>query len=235
MLKRLLISILAVLSMACAVAAQELDVEKYTINAKIDFKASALDAQAQLQLFNPASTSKPKIYLRLTKQAKVSQVTLGGAPVQHDTSEDRRFTGLNIVTVTPSNSIPPGGRITVGVNYRLEVPDSTALLSIYSGEVLMLPEAVWFPAPSTPFAIYGANTAPFALNVSASSSHPGFRVASAGRAKAEGAAFSFEELANSLPFIVAGNYEGPVESEHGGIKISIYLQPGLGALNAGSP
>ncbi|HKF56903.1 MAG TPA: hypothetical protein VKJ45_15700, partial [Blastocatellia bacterium] len=215
MLKRLLISILAVLSMACAVAAQELDVEKYTINAKIDFKASALDAQAQLQLFNPASSSKPKIYLRLTKQAKVSQVTLAGAPVQHDTSEDRRFTGLSIITITPNSSIPPGGRITVGVNYRLEAPDSTALLSIYPGEVLMLPESVWFPAPSTPFAIYGANTAPFALNVSAAGKRPGLRVASAGRARVEGQSFSFEESANSLPFIVAGDYDAPVESEHG--------------------
>src|SRR5215467_7227094 len=235
MLKRLLISILAVLSMACAVAAQELDVEKYTINAKIDFKASALDAQAQLQLFNPASTSKPKIYLRLTKQAKVSQVTLGGAPVQHDTSEDHRFTGLNIITVTPGGSIPPGERLTVGVNYRLEVPDSTALLSIYPGEVLLLPEAVWFPAPSTPFAIYGANTAPFALNVSATGTRPGFRVASAGRARVEGQSFSFEQSANSLPFIVAGDYDAPIESEHGGIKMSLYMQPGIGGQSASGP
>src|SRR5215471_4690964 len=235
MLKRLLISILAVLSMAYAVAAQELDVEKYTINAKIDFAASALDAQAQLQLFNPASTSKPKIYLRLTKQAKVSQVTLGGAPVQHDTSEDRRFTGLNIITVTPGGSIPPGGRITVGLNYRLEVPDSTALLSIYPGEVLLLPEAVWFPSPSTPFAIYGANTAPFTLNVTSAGTRPGFRVASAGRARVEGQSSTFEESANSLPFLVAGNYDAPVESEHGWIKISIYLQPGIGGQSASGP
>jgi hypothetical protein len=233
MLKRLLFATLAVMLMTCAVAAQELDVEKYTINAKIDFAASALDAQAQLQLVNPASTSKPKIFLRLIKQAKVSQVTLGGAPVQHDTSEDRRFTGLSIITVTPSSSIPPGGRVTVGVNYRLEVPDSTALLSIYPGEVLLLPEAVWFPAPSTAFAIYGANTAPFVLNVTAAPTRPGFRVASAGRARAEGQSFTFDESANSLPFIVAGNYEAPLESEHGGINISVYMQPGLAG--PGSP
>src|SRR5215467_8644639 len=235
MLKRLLIAILAVLSMAYAVAAQELDVEKYTINAKIDFAASALDAQAQLQLFNPASTSKPKIYLRIAKQAKVSQVTLGGAPVQHETSEDHRFTGLNIIAVTPGGSIPPGGRITVGVNYRLEVPDSTALLSIYPGEVLLLPEAVWFPSPSTPFAIYGANTAPFTLNVTSAGTRPGFRVASAGRASAQGQSFTFEESANSLPFIVAGTFDAPVESEHGGVKISIYMQPGIGGQSASGP
>src|SRR5262249_36990072 len=75
----------------------------------------------------------------------------------------------------------------------------------------------------------------FALNVSAASSSPEFRVVSAGRVKSEGQAFTFEESANSLPFIVAGSYEAPVESEHGGIKIGIYMQPGLGALSAGSP
>src|SRR5262249_35565375 len=186
MLKRLLVAVLAVLAMAYAAVAQEMDVDRYTINAKIDFAASARDVQAQLQLVNPASTSKPKIFLRLTKQAKIGQVTLGGAAVQADTSEDHRFTGLNVITLTPGSSIPPGGRVTVGVNYRLEVPDSTPLLSIYPGEVLVLPEAAWFPAPSTPFAIYGANTAPFALNVSAASSSPEFRVVSAGRVKSEG-------------------------------------------------
>src|SRR5262249_62146748 len=97
-----------------------MDVEKYTINARIDFAASALDVQAQLQLVNPASTSKPKIFLRLTKQAKIGQVTLGGAPVQADTSEDHRFTGFRVITLTPKRPIPPGGGGTVGVDLRLE-------------------------------------------------------------------------------------------------------------------
>jgi tetratricopeptide (TPR) repeat protein len=235
MLKRFLIAILAVLAMSCAAVAQEMDVDKYNITAKIDFGTSAVDVQSQIQLVNPASTSKPKIFLRLTKQAKLGQVTIGGAPVQADTSEDHRFPALNMITVTPSSSIPPGGRVTVGVSYRLEVPDSTALLSIYPGEVLLLPEAVWFPAPSTAFAIYGANTAPFTLSASAAPSGAGFRVVSAGAVRGEGQAFTYEESANSLPFIVAGNYEVPVQSDHGGIKVSVYMQPGLGGLSASGP
>jgi tetratricopeptide (TPR) repeat protein len=235
MLKRILFAILAVLAMSYAAVAQEMDVERYTITAKIDFATSAVDVQSQLQLVNPSSTSKPKIFLRLTKQAKIGQVTIGGAPAQADTSEDHRFPALNMITVTPGGSIPPNGRITVGVNYRLEVPDSTALLSIYPGEVLLLPEAVWFPAPSTAFAIYGANTAPFTLTVSATPSGPGLRVVSAGAARAESQSFTYDESANSLPFIVAGNYAVPVQSEPGGIKVSIYMQPGLAGLSASGP
>src|SRR5262249_58332559 len=133
MLKRLLVAVLAVLAMAYAAVAQEMDVDKYTINAKIDFAASALDVQAQLQLVNPASTSKPKIFLRLTKQAKIGQVTLGGAAVQADTSEDHRFTGLNGITLTTGSSIPPGGRGTVGGNYQAQVTRSTPPLSDNTG------------------------------------------------------------------------------------------------------
>src|SRR5262249_28335011 len=158
-------------------------------NVKIDFAASAVDVQAQLQLVNPSNTSKPKILLRLTKQAKLGQVTVGGAPVQAETSEDHRFAGLTVITLTPASPLPAGGRVTVGVNYRLEVPGSAALLSIYPGEVLLLPEAVWIPAPSTAFAIYGANTAPFTLSVTAAAAGPGFRVASAGRVRADGGVF----------------------------------------------
>jgi hypothetical protein len=235
MLKRITVAILVVLAMSCAALAQEMDVDRYTITAKIDFATSAIDVQSQLQLVNPSSTSKPKIFLRLTKQAKVGQVTIGGAPAQADTSEDHRFPALNMITVTPGSSIPPGGRVSVGVNYRLEVPDSTALLSIYPGEVLLLPEAVWLPAPSTAFAIYGANTAPFTLTASATPSGPGFRVVSAGAARADGQSFTYDESANSLPFIVAGNYEVPVQSDHGGIKVSIYMQPGLGGPGASGP
>jgi tetratricopeptide (TPR) repeat protein len=235
MIKKLLVATLAVLALSCAAIAQEMDVDKYTITAKIDFAASALDVQAQLQLVNPANTSKPKIFLRLAKQAKLAQVTLGNEPIQADTSEDHRFAGLTVITITPASSVPPGGRVTVGVNYRIEVPASTALLSIYPGEVLLLPEAVWLPAPSTAFAIYGANTAPFSLRVSATPSGPGFRVASAGAGRSDGQSFTFEESANSLPFIVAGSYEAPLESEHGGIKMNVYMQPGLGGLSASGP
>jgi len=233
--KRLLFAMLAVLAMSCSVIAQEMDVDKYTINARIDFAKSALVVESQIQLTNPASDSKSKIYLRLTKAAKIGQVTIGGAPVQTDTSEDHRFTGLSLITLTPSSPVSPGGRVTVGVNYTLEAPDSTALLSIYPGEVLLLPEAVWFPSPSTAFAIYGANTAPFTLTVSAASPSPDFKIASAGTVSAQGQTFVCDESANSLPFLVGGKYEAPFQTEQGGIKISIYAQPGLGGFSASGP
>jgi len=76
--------------------------------------------------------------------------------------------------------------------------------------------------------MYGAVTAPFTLTVTGPANSPGFRAASAGALKSDGAqTFTFEEPLNSLPFFVAGAFERPVSSEHGGVKIDIYLQPGL--------
>ncbi len=118
--------------------------------------------------------------------------------------------------------------------YRIEAPESSGLAAIYPGEALMLPEAVWFPMPSTPFTMYGPTTAPFTLSVNIAPNATGFRAASAGTLKSEGQRVIFEQPLNSLPFFIATNFDQPAAFEHGGVKVEIYTQPGLVSNAAGA-
>jgi hypothetical protein len=227
MFKKLLISISIGFALSAAALAQEVDVDKYNINARIDLAASALDAQATLQLSNASDTSKSKLYFRLTKLAKVSQVTVDGASAENETTEDHRTQSLNQVIVTLNNSLAPGGHATVIINYRIQAPEATPIISIYRGEILLLPEAVWCPSPSTAFAIYGPNTAPFTISASASGVSGSFQLVSAGTQAAGAGQFNFTEPLNSLPFLVGGDFSAPTTAEHGGVTIAVYIQPGV--------
>lgn len=227
MLKRFTVALFIALTFTISAAAQDVDVDRYDITVNIDPAASALEARTALTLSNLSQTPKPKLYLRLTKLAKVGGATVGGAAAQVETVEDRRVTTLNQIVITPLTPLAAGASARVEVSYRIEAPESTALASIYQGEVIMLPEAVWFPMPSTAFTMYGATTAPFTLSVNVASSATGFRAASSGAAKSEGQRFTFEQPLNSLPFFVASNFDQPASFEQGGVKVEIYTQPGL--------
>ncbi|HJQ70301.1 MAG TPA: tetratricopeptide repeat protein [Blastocatellia bacterium] len=227
MLKRFVFALFIALSLTAVAAAQEVDVDRYDITVNLDPAASALEARAAVTVSNLSQTPKPKLYLRLTKLAKVGGATVAGSPAQVETTDDRRVTTLNQIVITPSTPLAAGASAKVEVSYRIEAPESTALAAIYQGEALMLPEAVWFPMPSTPFTMYGPTTAPFTLSVNIAASAAGFRAASAGASKAEGQRFVFEQPLNSLPFFIATNFDQPAAFEHGGVKVEIYTQPGL--------
>ena len=231
MLKRFVSVLFTTAVLTSSVAAQEVEVDRYNINARIDTAASAVDARAALSISNLGQSPKPKIYLRLTKLAKVSSATVNGASAQFDTSEDRRVTTLNQIVITPQSPIGPGAKATVEVNYRIEAPESAASIYIYSGEVLLTPESLWFPMPSTMYALYGPTTAPFTLTVSGASFAGNFRALSSGTLKTEGQSSTFEQPLNSLPLVVAGSFDQPVTSDHGGVKIEIFVQPGINAVS----
>lgn len=233
MLKRILPALIVVAVLAFSAAAQEVEVDRYNINARIDTAASAVDVRAALAISNLGQSSKPKLYLRLTRLAKVSTVTVNGAAAQAETVEDKRVTTLNQIVITPQSPIEAGAKATVEVSYRIEAPESTPLIHIYPGEVLLTPGAVWAPMPSTMFApLYGPTTAPITLTVSAVSPAGNFRALSSGTLKNEGQNSIFEQPLNSLPLVVAGSFDQPVISDRGGVKVEIFVQPGIVAVPA---
>jgi hypothetical protein len=234
MFKRFTTLLVILFAAAIVAAAQDVEVDRYNVNARIDVAAGAADVRAAIGISNLSKTPKPKLYLRLTKLAKVSSVTVNGSPAQFETADDRRVTALNQIIITPASSIAAGASGTVEVSYRIEAPESSPLLHIYAGEALLSPDAVWFPMPSTVFTMYGPTTAPSTVTVSFAGGSPGFRAASSGAFKndASGQTFTFEQPLNSLPLIVAGSFDAPLASEHGGAKIEVYTQPGLTAVRA---
>ncbi|HSF25400.1 MAG TPA: hypothetical protein VLE20_14340, partial [Blastocatellia bacterium] len=95
MFKRFTIILLIIIASAINAAGQELEVERYNITARIDVAASTADVRAAIGVSNLSQTPKSKLYLRLTKLATVSGVTVNGSPAQFETSDDRRVTTLN--------------------------------------------------------------------------------------------------------------------------------------------
>jgi len=228
MLKRLFAALFIVLAFSVISSAQEVEVDRYNINAHIDTVASAADVKAALSISNLGQSSKAKIYLRLTRLAKVSSASVNGASAVVETIEDKRVTTLNQIVITPASPIAAGSKATIELSYRIEAPESIAAVHIYSGEVLLTPEAVWFPMPSTMYAPpYGPTTAPFTLTLSSASPAGNFRALSAGTLKVEGQNSIFEQPLNSLPLVVAGIFDQPITSDHGGIKVEIFVQPGI--------
>jgi tetratricopeptide (TPR) repeat protein len=231
MLKKLFSALFITAVLYGGAAAQEVEVDRYNINARLDAAASAVDVRAALNITNLGQSSKSRLYFRLTKLAKVASATVDGAAAEVETSDDRRVTSLSQVVVSPRSAVGAGAKATVELSYRIEAPESTPLLHIYSGEVLLTPESVWFPMPSTMFTLYGATTAPFTLTLS-SSQGGNFRALASGTLKSEGGQSTFDQPLNSLPLVVAGNFGEPIISETGGVKIEIFVQPGIAAVSA---
>ena len=231
MLKRFFYISFIISLLAICAAAQDVEVDRYNITARIDPAASAVDVRAVLSLSNTAQSPKPKLYLRLTNLAKISAATVNGSPAQVETVVDRRVTTLNQIVITPQTSIEAGAKATVDVSYRIEAPESTPFIHIYAGEVLLSPGAVWVPMPTTMYTLYGATTAPFSLTVSIGSTAGNFRALSSGTIKTDGQNTTFEQPLNSLPLIVAGSFDQAVSADHGGVKIEVFVQPGISVVS----
>jgi TolA-binding protein len=227
MLKKFSFVFIMGLLLAVTAAAQEVEVDRYQLNVRVDPAASAADCRAAITIVNLGQSPKSKLYFRLTKMAKVTSATINGAAAQVETSDDRRVTGLNQIIISTDAGVAPNATAKVEISYRIEAPESSALIHIYPGEVLLAPEAIWVPMPSTVFTFYGPTTAPFTLDVSVASATNSFRGLSAGALKPNGAAVSFEQPLNSLPFLLASNYDQPASAEAGGVKIEVYTPPGL--------
>jgi hypothetical protein len=233
MFRKSLTAFFLICIISCITMAQEIEVDRYNITANIDAAASAMDVRASIVISNLAQSAKSKLFFRLTRLAKVGSATVNGANAPFESTEDRRVTTINQISITPQAPVGPGAKATVEISYRLESPESNPLASIYPGEVLMTPESVWVPMPSTMFTLYGATSAPFSLTVSAAPGIPAFRVASSGGSKGDagGQSFSFDESLNCIPFFVAGSFDQALGVEHGGVKIEVYVQPGLNAVS----
>jgi TolA-binding protein len=227
MLKKSFFVLAIGLLLAATAAAQEVEVDRYQITARIDSAASAADCRATLNIVNLGQSAKTKLYFRLTKMAKVASATVNGAAAQVETSEDRRVAALNQIVVSTDAGVAAGATAKVEISYRIEAPESSPLVHIYPGEVLLAPEAIWVPMPSTVFTPYGPTTAPITLDVTVTPATNNFRALSAGALKSGGAAASFDQPLNSLPFLLAGNYDQPAASDAGGVKVEIYTPPGL--------
>jgi tetratricopeptide (TPR) repeat protein len=156
--------------------------------------------------------------VRFNPKAKVNTVSINGTTTTFRPGTEAGGSLAKAEVALPS-LMNAGGNVTLVVNYSLPVESNTGLTSISPIATQFLPLSFWYPMPNTPFAVRGADTAPFKLTVNM----PG--IISSGVDKSSGASSTFEQSMAAQPFFVQGNWD-KVDGAGEGKNISILIPKG---------
>ena len=211
MTKKLFFCSISILLLSGIAYAQEFEIKKYEINARIVPEEQKVDAQAKLRLVNLSDPdlqerillspdNKPRLSFYLNQKAKVRAMKVNGAAVQLKTAEDAR-NNLTRVYVEMTSVMSGLREFDVDLDYSIPATDRGASMHVSGEETYLLPPSFWVPVTHTPYADHGADTAPFSLKVEAPA---GMKVISSGVRKSEN---SFEQSLAALPFFIVGDYD----------------------------
>ncbi|MGH9755089.1 MAG: hypothetical protein ACREA2_20110 [Blastocatellia bacterium] len=210
-MKKILFSLIFTSLCAVLAFAQEFEIKKYEINARVVPEEQKVDAQAKLRLVNLSDPdlaerlllspdSKPRLQFYINPKAKVEAMKVNGAAVQPKTAEDARA-NLMRVYIDMTSGITSLSEFDVELAYSIPAADRGSALRVSSEETFLLPASFWVPVTHTPYADHGADTAPFSLTVAAPA---GLKVISSGIRKSEN---SFEQSLAAQPFFIVGDYD----------------------------
>ena len=191
--------------------AQDFEIKKYDLNARVIPQDYKVDVQARLQMVNVSGSDladkillstndKPRLSLLLNPQAKVETMKVNNATVPVKTTEDVRGNLLKVSTEI-TTAIATAREFEVELTYSIPSADRSTVLHISNGETFLLPASFWAPVVHTPYADHGADTAPMTITVTAPS---GLKVISSGIRKSE---TSFEQTMAAQPFFIVGDYD----------------------------
>src|SRR5262245_56048053 len=203
--------------------AQEFEIKKYDINARVIPEEQKVDVQAKLPLVNLSgpdlaerillsSGDKPRMTFFLNPKAKVETMKVNGAAVQPKTAEDSR--NLIRVYIDITSGMTGLREFDVDLAYSILAADRGEALRVSSEESFLLPSSFWVPATHTPYLEHGADTAPFTLTVTAPA---GLKIISSGIRKSEN---SFEQSLAAQPFFIVGDYD--LASRGGANSVEVY-------------
>jgi tetratricopeptide (TPR) repeat protein len=233
MTKKLFFCSISILLLSSIAFAQEFEIKKYEINARVVPEEQKVDAQAKLRLVNLSDPdlgerillspdSKPRLSFYLNPKAKVEAMKVNGAALQPKTAEDAR-NNLTRVYVEMTSAMTALREFDVDLDYSVPAADRGASLHVSGEETYLLPASFWVPVTHTPYADHGADTAPFSLKVEAPA---GLKVISSGVRKSEN---SFEQSLAALPFFIIGDYD--VVSRGGAdCPVEVYYPRGSGEI-----
>ncbi len=218
-----------ILFSALTAFAQEFEIRKYDLNARVNPGEAAVAVQAKMRMVNLSSpdladnlllsNEKPRLQFYLNAKTKVEKMTVNGANVPVKTAEDvrnnllRAFTDITV-------AIASARELDVELSYTIPAADRSGSLHVSTGESYLLPGSFWLPVVHTPYADHGTDTAPFTLTVAASA---GLKIVSSGIRKSE---TSFEQSMAAQPFFIVGDYE---VTQRGGeaYPVEVYAPRGL--------
>lgn len=189
-----------------------------TINNPVE---RSLNARAVVSLLNVGRGAGSTLSLRINSKAEVKSVTIGTATAAFRSTPESRG-GAQRFTITLPASIAPNGTVSATVEYTLPVAENTGLAALSPVSSQFLPSSLWYPSPNTPFAVRGADYAPFRLTVS------GATAISSGVESSAGGNSVFVQSLNGQPFFVTGVWDR-VDGAAAAKGISAYLPKGAGA------
>jgi TolA-binding protein len=231
-MKRLISCLVIFSAIAATAVAQDFEIKKYDLNARVNAEEESVAVTAKLNLVNLTdpnlgdkmllSNEKPRMSFYLNSKAKVEKMSINGVAAAVKTSEDTRNNLLR-VSAEMSLALITTKTLDVELSYSIPSTDRSGSLHISRGEIYLLPGSFWVPVVHTPYVEHGADTAPFSLTVAAP---PGMKVVSSGVRKSE---TSFEESMASQPFLIVGDYE---VTARGGEShpVEVYAPRGLGEI-----
>lgn len=210
-MKKIFFSLVFASLCAAPAFAQEFEIKKYDLNARVVPEDQRVDAQAKLRLVNLSGSDlaerillspgdKPRLSFFLNPKAKVETMKINGAAAQFKTSEDVRNDLLRVY-VDVTSGIAGLREFDVDFTYSVPAADRSAALHVSGEETFLLPASFWVPVTHTPYADHGADTSPFSLTVAAPA---GLKIISSGVRKSEN---SFEQSLAAQPFFIVGDYD----------------------------
>jgi tetratricopeptide (TPR) repeat protein len=180
----------------------------------------ALNARAVVSLRNVGRGAGSTMSLRINAKAEIKSLSIGGATAAYRSLPEPRG-GAQRLTITLPSAIAPDETVIATVEYRLPVAENSGLAAISPVESQFLPLSLWYPTANTPFAVRGADYAPFRLTVTGASA------ISSGSEKSANGNSIFEQSLNGQPFFVAGTWDR-VEGSGNAKDITAFLSKGSG-------
>ncbi len=229
-MKKSLLFLLTIVCLSTTIYAQEFEIKNYDVKASVNQDAHTVEVQAKLRLVNLsgreladkvllATTNKPRLSFYLHNKAKVTAMSVNGAPVQFKTGEPPRLPLITVATDI-TTSFASAAEFDVELTYSIPATDRSQTLHVSTNESYALPNGFWVPINHNPYADHGVDTAPFTLTVNA----PGSKIISSGTRTSDNV---YEQTLATQPFFFVGNYDVTTVTAAKSAKIEIYAPRGL--------
>ena len=228
-MKRFLLCLVLFLVAHLPALAQEFEIRKYDLKARVQPEEAQVAVEARLRLVNLSppnladnlllSNDKPRMAFYLNAKAKVEKMRVNGAEAAFKTTEDVRNNLLRVFTEI-TVAIASARELDVELVYVVPSADRSPSLHVSSGDAYLLPSSFWAPVTHTPYADHGADTAPVSLTVTAPDK---LKVISSGIRKADG---TFEQSMAAQPFFIVGDYDVVTRGGES-YPVEVYLPRGL--------
>lgn len=181
----------------------------------------ALNARAVVTLRNVGLGAGSTLSLRINSKAEIKAVGISGASAAYRPLPESRG-GAQRLTITLPAAIGPNQTVTATIEYRLPLAENSGLAAISPVASQFLPLSLWYPSANTPFAVRGADYAPFRITIN------GGNAISSGVENSTGGNSLFEQALNGQPFFVIGAWDR-VEGTGNAKGITAFLAQGANA------